>query len=258
LPSWWGTRGGGAIALLLIVVVGLAGVVVAPWLNLVADRVPAGLPVTRPGPPCPSCDAPRGLRENLATRSWVLSRRRCRRCGEILAIRAPVLEAVAGVSFALAALRLGWSPTLPVILVFFGGLVALAACDLEHHLLPRRIVYPTGAAAGLLLVAASAATGGWRRLGVAAGCGLAAFGLSYLIHAVNPRWLGFGDVRLSALIGVVLGWLGPGSLWVGLVIANLLGLAVMAGLMVTGRAGRSTAFPFGVFLAAGAVAAVLV
>jgi leader peptidase (prepilin peptidase) / N-methyltransferase len=155
------------------------------------------------------------------------------------------------------ALRFGLSWTVPAALVFMAGLVALAACDVEHHLLPRRIVYPTAAASGALLVVAAAASGEWRRLGIAAVCAAVGFGALLVIHAVNPKWLGFGDVRLGGLIGLVVGWVSPLALWAALVAGDVAGLAVMSALVALGRARRDTAFPFGVFLAAGAVIAVL-
>jgi leader peptidase (prepilin peptidase)/N-methyltransferase len=69
--------------------------------------------------------------------------------------------------------------------------------------------------------------------------------------------LGFGDVRLMAVIGLVLGWFGPVTLLVGLLMANAAGLIVIVGLMAAGRAQRDTPVPYGVFLAVGAILAVL-
>lgn len=201
---------------------GAGGALLAPGLNRVADRVPERLvPAERvPG----------------------------RRAG---------LAALVVAAFAAAGARLGFSSPLAAILVLFAGLAVLGACDLERRLLPRVVVYPTAALVTGALVAASAGSGAWGRLWVAGGCGAAAFAMTWLVHALNARWLGFGDVRLAGLIGLALGWQGAGRVVLALLVADVAGVVVMGALILARRARRDTAFPFGVFLAAGAVVAAL-
>lgn len=241
----------------LVVAAAVTGLAVGSFLNVVVARVPVGASVVRPRSACPACHHQIAGRDNVPVVSWLLLRRRCRHCRAPIALRYPAVEALTSALFAAAALRVGWSWSLPPVLVFFAGLVALGACDLERYLLPRRIVYPTGIGAGALLAVAAAANGQWSRLGVAALCSLGAFGAFAGLHAVNNRWLGFGDVRLAAVLGAVLGWFGPLYLLVGLLIANVVGLVVLVALIAAGRAARDTPVPYGVFLAAGAVLAVL-
>jgi leader peptidase (prepilin peptidase)/N-methyltransferase len=242
----------------LVVGAGLAGLAAGPWINLAADRVPSHRRVLGPGPACGRCVEARSLAANMVAAYSGLARGRCRFCGSRLPLRRGALAVLAAVSFALAARRFGLSPTLPALLAFFAGLLALAACDLEHRLLPRRILYPTTAVTAAALVVAAGATGKWPRLGVAAGCAAVAFGATAVIHLANPRWLGFGDVRLAGLIGLALGWLGPWPAWVGLVTADVAALATMGALVLLRQAGRGSALPFGVFLAGGAILAALV
>jgi leader peptidase (prepilin peptidase)/N-methyltransferase len=242
----------------LVVSTAAVGLCIGSFLNVVAYRVPAGLSVAHPRSACPGCSEPIGSRDNIPVVSWLVLRGRCRHCSSAISARYPAIESLTAVLFILAAVRLGWSPTLPAVLVFFAGLVALAACDLEHYLLPRKIVYPTGILAGGALLVAAADTGQWHRITVAAVCAAVAFALFFAINFVNPRWLGFGDVRLMAVIGLVLGWFGPLYLLVALLAANASGLVVIVGLMAAGRAQRDTPIPYGVFLAAGAILAVLV
>jgi leader peptidase (prepilin peptidase)/N-methyltransferase len=234
------------------------GLAIGSFLNVVAYRVPAGMSVSRPGSACPGCEHPIEPRDNIPVVSWIVLRGRCRHCHTGISARYPVVEGLTALLFVLAAFRLGWSPTLPAVLVFFAGSVALAACDLEHYLLPRKIVYPTGVATAALLLVAAATDGAWHRLGVAVICGAAAFALFFVINALNPKWLGFGDVRLMAVIGLLLGWFGPLYLLIGLLMANASGLAVIVSLMAAGKAQRDTPIPYGVFLTAGAVLAVFV
>jgi leader peptidase (prepilin peptidase) / N-methyltransferase len=169
----------------------------------------------------------------------------------------PAIVAGVGAAFAALAVRFGWSWTLPAEATFIAGLVALAGCDLDRLVLPNRILYPMASiTAGWLLIAAGAG-GDWSRLGVAALCSVAAFAVFGVVNLVNPRWLGFGDVRLAAAVGLALGWVGPGAALFGFVLANGLGIVVALVLLGLRWTTRQTPLPFGVFLATGAVVALL-
>jgi leader peptidase (prepilin peptidase)/N-methyltransferase len=167
-----------------------------------------------------------------------------------------LVELLTAILFAGAAIRFGYDWSLPAVLVFLAGLLALAFTDLEQFLLPVRIVYPMlGLIAGLLVVAA-AATGAWSRLAVAVACGAFAFAIFFGLNFVNPKWMGFGDVRLSLVIGLALGWLGAGVALLGFFLSFLLGSVVGVTLILAKRIEHSAPIPFGVFLATGASTAV--
>jgi leader peptidase (prepilin peptidase)/N-methyltransferase len=119
-------------------------------------------------------------------------------------------------------------------------------------------LYPALLLVSIGLLVAAAETGRWGRLGIAIACSTGAFGAFFAIHFVRPAWLGFGDVRLAALIGLALGWLGPWYLVIGFMAANLAGAALGLALMVAGKATRTTPLPYGVFLGGGSVLAILV
>ncbi len=240
---------------MLLVFCGLVGLTIGSFLNVVVHRVPAGLSVVRPGSACPACGHQLAAWENIPLVSWVLLGRRCHGCHQPISWRYPALEALTAALFVAAGARFGMSSTLPATAAFFAGLVALAAIDVDRLLLPNAVVYPTGIVTAVALLVAAAAGGQWHRLAVAAGCALGAFVAFYALHAVNPRWLGFGDVRLSAVIGLALGWLGVGYLLLGLLAANVAGIGVMVALSAAGRADRGTKLPYGAFLAFGAVVA---
>ena len=242
----------------LLVTVGLLGLVLGSFLNVVIYRVPAGLSVVRPPSACPSCDTEIRPYDNIPVISWVLLRGRCRVCHQGISARYPLVEVTTSVLFVLVGLRFGWSWTLPSELIFVAALLALAFCDFDQLILPKRIVWPaTGLVAAAMLTAA-VAQGSWKRLAIAAACGLVEFGLFFAVNVINSRWLGFGDVRLALLLGLGLGWVGPGAVLVGLILANVLGVVVGIGLIIAGRASRQSKFPFGVFLAFGATVAVIV
>ncbi len=245
------------MTVILVVASALVGLAIGSFLNVVVHRVPAKVSLSRPPSACPTCASPIAAYDNVPLLSWMALRGRCRRCQAPISARYPAVEAATGALFVAVALRDGWTWTTPALDAFVAGLIALACIDLEHYLLPKRVVYPTGVACAAFLVVGAAADGQWHRLAVAAACAAGSFALFFALNVINPKWLGFGDVRLAAVIGLVLGWLGVPQLLVGLLAANLLGIVVAAALLSTGRMSRTTPMPYGVFLAIGAVVAVL-
>jgi leader peptidase (prepilin peptidase)/N-methyltransferase len=241
----------------LIVLAAVLGLAVGSFLNVVVFRVPEGLSVVRPASACPACGTAVRARDNIPVLSWVLLRGRCRGCQGQVSLRYPLIEALTAVLFALTALRFGTSWSLPAELCFVAGLVALGAVDLERYLLPRAILYPVGVLVVAGLAVAATTTHDWSRVAQAAFCGFGSFAVFFVIHFVRPAWLGFGDVRLAALLGLGLGWMGPGYLLIGFLAANIAGAVTGIGLMLAGRATRTTALPYGVFLGAGAILALL-
>jgi leader peptidase (prepilin peptidase)/N-methyltransferase len=237
--------------IMLTVVCAAAGLAIGSFLNVVIHRVPRKVSIVSPASRCPSCDTPIATRDNIPILSWVLLRGRCRACAGSISARYPLVEGLTAALFAGAALRFGWDWTLPAFLVFLAGLLALAGTDLEHFLLPVRIVYPVLTGVGSLLLLAAIATGQWHRLAIAMVCAAASFGAFFVLNLINPRWLAFGDVRLSVIIGLGLGWLGPGYVLLGFFLANLLGAIIGGILIATKRMDRKSHLPFGVFLALG-------
>lgn len=145
----------------------------------------------------------------------------------------------------------GW--TLLALIPWSLGLVVLAVTDLEHHLLPKRLTYLTGGATLSALTAAATASDHWTRLGVAAVCTLAATGVYGLMWLVCPKSLGFGDVRLVALTSLMLGWIHPILVMVGLLVGQLTCLGFVAFLGASSRVNRKTEIPLGAFIAAASI-----
>ncbi|MBA2738276.1 MAG: prepilin peptidase [Nocardioidaceae bacterium] len=168
----------------------------------------------------------------------------------------------AGVAGALAAAMgssRGWVPDLPVW-VFLAVLgVALGYVDWRTQLLPARLVAPAYVVVGVLLAAAAAVSwyDGGREALTRAGLGwVIVFAIYFVLWFVHPRGLGYGDVRLSGVLGMALGWLGSEAVVVGTYAAFGLG-AVVGGLLSLAKIVDRKGYPFGPFMLVGAFLGVL-
>lgn len=241
-----------------VLVFGALGLMVGSFVNVVICRTPEGRSVVRPPSQCPQCATPIRAADNVPVLSWLALRGRCRACKRRISFRYPAVEILVGLLFAGVAARFGISWTGFGEAVLAGGLVALGLIDLEHMLLPRKVVYATLALVGAIFVAGAATGGQWHRLLVAGISAAVPWALFFVVNWVAPRALGFGDVRLALLMGFGLGWLGAAYAFLGFLAASILGSVVGVALIAAGKAGRRTPVPFGTFLAAGALTAVLV
>ncbi len=149
-------------------------------------------------------------------------------------------------------------PDLPAFLVMAVLGVAMGYVDLRRHLLPDRLTVPALASSAVLLAAAAAVTGAlttaYPRAWAAAG---AMFALYLVLALIYPAGLGLGDVKLAASLGLLLGWLGWVYAVVGVVAAFVVGAVVGVALLVSRRATRRTAVPFGPSMLVGALVAVV-
>jgi leader peptidase (prepilin peptidase)/N-methyltransferase len=159
--------------------------------------------------------------------------------------------------FGATAERFGEHWILVPYLVFVGALVPLTIIDLRLQILPNRIVYPLAGASVVLLGLVALVDSQGDAYVRALLAGVAAFVAFCGLHLVAPGGLGFGDVKLSFVLGLYLGWLGWGELVLGVFLAFLYGAVVGIALIVTKVRSRRDAVPFGPFLAAGAMTAVL-
>lgn len=130
--------------------------------------------------------------------------------------------------------------------------VALSLIDLKTHRLPNAIVLPSYLVSFLLLTLACVLGGDWTALLRAAIAMVVLFAFYALLRAIRPDGMGGGDVKLAGLIGIQLGWFGAGSVIVGTLAAFVLGGLFGIVLLLSRRAGRRTAIPFGPWMLAGA------
>ena len=262
-----------------VISLALGGIVVASFLNAAIVRwvgwrvvlpqfgqLVAGPEALRSTPArCGSCGAalsPWGSRSI----SWLGTFGRCRGPE-----RHPLARRYLVVEVLVAGLWLGagaaYGTTLEIIpvLILFASLVAMAAVDLWVMRIPNRFIYATHALLIPSIVLVSVIDGEPGRIAGAAVGALAYFGFLFLFHIVSPRRMGFGDVRLAGVMGMVLGWLGwRPDLWItyplawviwGALIGSLLGTLMGIASLIARR--RSRPFPFGPALAVGCIVVVL-
>lgn len=234
----------------------LFGLTIGSFLNVVIYRVPRHESIVSPRSACPTCGTAIRERDNIPVLSWLLLRGRCRSCHSPISRRYPLVELACSALFAGAAARLGYNWDLPAMLVLLASLLALACIDVELLLLPKLIVYPALAGVTGLLILAALLTNDWSRLGVASLCAVGWFVVFFALNFANPRYLGFGDVRMAPMLGLGLGWLGWRYVVLGFFAGNLIGALTGIALIATKRMSRDQQIPYGVFLALGAAFAI--
>jgi leader peptidase (prepilin peptidase)/N-methyltransferase len=242
---------------MVIAACALLGLLLGSFANVVIARVPDGGSVVRPGSACPRCDAPIAPRDNVPVASWLLLRGRCRTCDTAISAQYPLVEAACAAVFAAIGWRIGLDWALPAFLLFGWTLMVVAVIDLQTRRIPNRLTYPLTPALLVLLVVAAlldGAPGGAVRALLG---GVVAFALLLTLALINPRGMGMGDVKLAGFIGLGLGYLGWGHLWLGLFL-GFFGGGVIAGLLLALRLRtRKDHIPFGPWLAIGAMVALL-
>ena len=235
----------------------LFGLVFGSFLTVVIYRVPRKQSIVAPRSACPSCGATIRARDNIPVASYLLLRAKCRQCGSRISPRYVAVELLTAGLFAGAAARFGSVYVAAVLALFFAVMLAVALIDAEHRIVPNVIVYPSLVAFPAIL-AVGALTGQHVSL-VRAGIGFLAYGGGLLAVAiVSPGGMGMGDVKLAALIGLVLGAFGLPYVAVAAAAAILAAGVGAIALLVLASATRKQTIPFGPYLAAGAVAAAFV
>lgn len=226
------------------VLVGVLGLCVGSFLNVVVHRVPQGLSVVTPASACPGCGSAIRARHNVPVAGWVMLRGHCFDCGTTISPRYPLVEAGTAALFVTMVLRFADQPRVWPVMLYLAAIgVALALIDLDVKRLPDAIVLPSYPVVAVLLLVA-----GGREALLRAALGGVILGALYLLIATVSGAMGFGDVKLAGILGAVMAYVSWGTLLSGGFLAFLLGALVGVAMMVGGRAGRRTAIPFGPFM----------
>ncbi|HEY3241132.1 MAG TPA: A24 family peptidase, partial [Acidimicrobiia bacterium] len=181
----------------------------------------------------------------------------CRHCGAPISPRYPLVEVGCAVLFGAAGARFGWTWELPAYLVLFAALLTISVIALEHNHVPSRVLALLCAAAVLLLGLAAVGEGDGKAFGRAVLAGAVAYGGISVANLVFTRGTGTGDVTVSFVAGMYLGWLGWGEVLVGLLMAFLLNAVIGDGLVSLRLRSGAGHIPFGPVLALATVITVL-
>lgn len=152
--------------------------------------------------------------------------------------------------------RVGWSADLLFLTYLVPVGVALALVDWRTQLLPTRVIAPSYAVVGVLVVAAAAIAGDWGSLLGSVWGWLTWGGTYFVLWFVYPRGMGYGDVRLAGLLGIALGHLGWSETLTGLYAGFILGALGGLGLALLRLVDRK-ASPFGPWMLVGALVGVV-
>jgi leader peptidase (prepilin peptidase) / N-methyltransferase len=229
-----------------IAVAALGGLLVGSFLNVLIARLPEGESLVHPGSRCPHCGHPVRPYDNVPVLSWLWLRGRCRDCGEPISARYPLVEALTGVLCALVVVAKGADEDAWLGIALVLTLVPITFIDLDHRIIPNRIVGPSAVVA-LVILALTDADALPDHLIAAAAAG----GFFLLAALAYPRGMGMGDVKLAALLGLYLGSSVAPALLAAMLSGTVVGGAIIARKGVA--EGRKTAVPFGPFLALGAL-----
>ena len=241
----------------------LLGLLIGSFLNVCVFRLPRDLSVVRPRSFCPGCEKTIAWYDNIPVLSYILLRGRCRKCGERIPLRYPLVELATAAAFAVCVAAFGPSLQALKYSLFSAILITLIASDLEERILPDEFTLG-GTLAGLVLAAfvplgfefahlllPQSLGPRWLSVGEAILGAVLSSASIWLVGAIfqklrHREGLGLGDVKMIAMIGA---FLGLKAALLTLIAASLFG--AMAGLVyifVTGKDASTYELPFGSFL----------
>lgn len=231
----------------------ILGLCIGSFLNVCIYRMPRGESLAWPGSRCPACGRPLGVSDLAPVVSYLALRGRCRSCGTGISPRYPLVEAVTGAAFWWAAESSGGDEVaLAGKMLLLSGLIVIFFIDLEHWIIPDKVVYPL-AAAGLVISGLSGTLTD-ALLGAAAGFfGFWAIALAGT-YLAKKEAMGGGDIKMAGMLGC---FLGLKMLLTGLFMAFLVGSLVSLPLLALRRRGSKDPIPFGPMLAVGAAIALV-
>jgi leader peptidase (prepilin peptidase)/N-methyltransferase len=244
------------VEVFLIIIFAILGLAVGSFLNVCIDRLPQNKSIVFPPSHCEACQHKLAAKDLIPVFSYLRLRGRCRYCQASVPQRLFWVELAAAVIFALLYWQYGLSPELGVMIFYACLFIIIFVIDLEQGLILNKVVYPTMVVAlllalypwpwlneSMLMRVAHAALGG--------GIGFVIF---LLIALVSRGGMGWGDVKLAALIGLATGF--P-LVFLAVIMGAILGGIVAVALLIARRRKRREMIPFGPFLALAAMATLL-
>ena len=246
---------------ILTIVSALFGSAIGSFLNVCIDRLPTGRSLLYPPSHCETCQHPLSPKDLIPVLSYLWLRRRCRYCHAPIPSRPFWVEVGSAFLFAFTYWHYGLSVDFAVV-AFYGCLfIVLGVIDLEHELILNKIVYPAAVVA--LVISIFRPPPGiidislpWPLLGMVNGVIGGAIGFVFLLIPllIYPKGMGWGDVKMAGLIGLVTG---SRLVLVALLMGVILGGLVAGILLLLKIRKRKEAIPFGPFLSLATMATLI-
>jgi leader peptidase (prepilin peptidase)/N-methyltransferase len=240
----------------LIIIFAILGLAIGSFLNVCIDRLPRNESIVLPPSHCEACQHKLAAKDNIPVFSYLRLRGRCRYCQASIPRRIFWVELATALIFALLCWHYRLSPELGVMIFYACLFIIIFVVDLEQGLILNKVVYP-GMVVALLL---SLYPWPWlsdsivMRVAYAALGGAIGFGIFLLIAIVSRGGMGWGDVKLAALIGLATGF--P-LVFLAIIMGAILGGIVAVALMIAKKRKRRETIPFGPFLALAAMVTLL-
>jgi leader peptidase (prepilin peptidase) / N-methyltransferase len=256
---------------LFFIIVGLVGLLVGSFLNVVIYRLPVmmqqswrkecteylGLegepqsdepfnlvfPLSR----CPGCNTPIQPYQNIPVISYIFLKGKCAKCANPISLRYPIIEAFTALTSFIIAWHFGFTLQTGCALFLTWSLIALSFIDIDHHLLPDSITLPV-LWLGLFLSVFDLFTDSHASIIVAVAGYLVLWSIFHLFKLLTGKeGMGYGDFKLLSLFGAWLGWQALPAI---ILLSSLVGAVVGIAMIVFARHDRNTHIPFGPYLAA--------
>jgi leader peptidase (prepilin peptidase)/N-methyltransferase len=229
----------------------LFGAMMGSFLNVCIHRIPLEGSILSPRSTCPKCNSTIPFYDNIPVISYLVLKGKCRSCGQAISLRYPLVEILtAGFTTAVGTV-FGMTPLGGVYIVFIYILIVITVIDLDHMIIPDRLV-GLGLIIGIAAIFVGAIEIGWKD------AFMGSFfygGFLYLAGMLGKRIfkkeaMGMGDVKLGVMMGLLLGWkMSVMSLYLSFLVASIVGLTAI----ITGQLSKGDRIPFGPFLAVGTV-----
>lgn len=231
--------------------VGMFGLCLGSFFNVVICRLPKGESVCTPPSHCPACGQGIRFRDNIPVLSYLFLRGRCRSCGIHISVRYLIVEILTGLLYVAVFIQSGLTLQLVVDLLFISLLINIAFIDLDTYLIPD-VLSLSGIVLGLLSSLISLRVS-WPEsmLGVLVGGG-SLYAVAFVYRLLRKQdGMGGGDIKLLAMIGAFTGVFGVVfTIIAASLIGTVVGLSVMR---KTDKHIATTMIPFGPFLSLGGV-----
>lgn len=231
----------------IIAYIGILGLFIGSFLNVVGLRIPHRESIITPPSHCQSCNYRLGIIDLVPVFSYIWLRGRCRHCGIKIPPLYAVFELITALLFVYSYIVVGFQLELLVAWIFISILVAITISDLHTKLIPNKIIFPGMAIFLILRWFAHPLPYTDYLLGFLIGGGI-----FYLVAIISRGGMGGGDIKLLAMIGLVLGWQ---HTLMTILLSSVIGVVISGILLLFGKIKRKEPIPFGPYIALAAVVA---